>query len=93
MQLSDCFLVFKQPDITARVDLAHIEVFALVGDMPRLAHALHLITIRIEYFVLLAKTPGTLAVNFGRPEHVQTFMGPVMIILMPPAFETLPLRR
>ena len=26
MQLSDCLLVFKQPDITTRVDLTHIEV-------------------------------------------------------------------
>ena len=93
MQLSDCVLVFKKPDITARENLTHIEVFALMGDMPRLTHALHFIIIRIEHFVLFAKTSGALVVNFGRPQHVQGLMGPIMIILVSPAFETLPLRR
>ena len=62
-----------------------------MGDVPGLADTHQFIVLRIAYLVCFAEALSALAVNLGRSEHVQTLVGAIIIIFMPPTLQPFPL--
>ena len=55
MQLGDPFVILKEPNFAARIDLAQIKVRALRGGVTRSANALDLILKRVSHCVLFTQ--------------------------------------
>lgn len=62
-----------------------------MGDMARATHALSLMAFGIPHIVFLAETPSALAVNLGGPKHVQTLVRALVVVVVAPTFQALPL--